>query len=149
MVRPYNLYARFDTLLLFIVRPTSAPIDLSKATKLKDVVFQPISQSVGWVAATLETIPKHRDLREISIYLPYYVTTTGGGADVMRVIGGENWEQWLDLDRLLVQFWESSLIRPKVVRLTQMEGTWDARDSVGYRCLLPEITKRGIIDLAG
>jgi hypothetical protein len=149
VVRPYNLCTRANPLLLFIVQPTSTPTDLSKATKLKDVVFQPISQSVGWVATTLETIPKHRDLREIAIYLPYYVTTTGGGADVMRVIGGENWEQWLDLDRLLVQFWESSLIRPKVVRLMQTEGIWDVRDSVGYRRLLPEITKRGIIDLTG
>ena len=46
----------------------------------------------------------------------------------------------MDLDRLLVQFWDSRSIRPKVV--TEKKGK---RDWAGY--LLPEITKRGIIDL--
>ena len=71
----------------------------------------------------------------------------GAGGDVVQVIGEEIWEEWLDLDRLLVQFWESSSIRPKVVVMVQIPGAWNARYSVGYERLLPEITERGIIDL--
>jgi hypothetical protein len=123
--------------------PRLASIDLSNATKLKDVVFQPISRNVKWIPAILRTALKLRDLREISIYLPNYITATSVGTDIGRVIGEENGREWLDLDRLLVQFWESSSIRPKVVCSTQM----DTGNSIGYQCLLPEITKRGIIDL--
>jgi hypothetical protein len=145
-VRPFSVCAHNDNLPLFLVKPRSASIDLSNTTKLKEVAFQPISRSVNWIPATLRTASKLQDLREISIHLPYYVTTTDAGADVREAIEEEDWEEWLDLDRLLAQFWESS-IRPKVVRPTRMESTWDTRDSVGYQCLFPEITKRGIIDL--
>jgi len=53
--------------------------------------------------------------------------------------------EWMDLDRLLVQFWESHLTDPKVIRMA-----WEGRkpDVRGYvECLLPELTKRGVIDL--
>jgi hypothetical protein len=136
-----------DSLLLFLVKPVSVPIDLSKTTKLKDVVFQPMSRSVKWVITTLKTTSKHRDLREISIYLPYSVATAGADADAGRIIVGENFGEWLDLDRLLVEFWESSSIRPKVVCRTRAGGERDTSHCVGYQLLLPEITRRGIIDL--
>jgi hypothetical protein len=123
--------------------PRSASVDLSNATKLKNVAFEPISRSVKLITATLRTASNLQDLEEISIYLPHHITATSVGTDVGRVIGEENGREWLNLDRLLVQFWESSSIRPKVVCLTK-RGT---EDSIGYRCLLPEITKRGIIDL--
>jgi hypothetical protein len=87
-------------------------------------------------------MPKFQDLQEISIYLPDSVTN-GVGADNGRIIVGEDFGEWLDLDRLLVQFWESSSIRPKVICM----GLMDTEDSIGYQFLLPEITKRGIIDL--
>ena len=67
------------------------------------MTFQPFSRSVEWITATLRTTSKPRDLREISIYLPYYVTTAAVDADVRKVIGEEDWEEWLDLDRLLVE----------------------------------------------
>ena len=90
-------------------------------------------QRIEWVVVALRTItPKHRDLRQITIHMPRGLTHTrldaGGG-------------QWSDIDRLLVQFWESRLIRPKVV----CPMVQDVRDLVGW--LLPEITKRGLIDL--
>ena len=45
-----------------------ALIDLSKATKLKDVIFNLDWLSVAWVASTLKTITsRHRDLREVLI----------------------------------------------------------------------------------
>jgi hypothetical protein len=139
--------ARTDNLLLFLVESKSTLIDLSKVTKLKDVAFHPASLSVKWIATTLKTISKHRDLREISIHLDSYVGIVGVGGNIMQVIGEEIWEEWLDIDRLLVQFWESSWIRPKVVVLMQIAGAWNTRCGVGYERLLPEITERGIIDL--
>jgi hypothetical protein len=125
---------RTDNLLLFLAKLKSASIDLSKTTKLKDVVFKPISRRVKWITKTLKTTPKLQDLREISIYLPYYVTATDVGANVGEAIEEEALEEWLDLDRLLVQFWESSSIRPKVTCPTQIEGALDTRERVGYQC---------------
>jgi hypothetical protein len=49
-------------------------------------------------------------------------------------------EQWLDLDRLLVQLSESRSIRPRFMS-TGRSARAEMRD------LLPEITERGMIDL--
>jgi hypothetical protein len=134
-------------LLLSPAESKSTSIGLSKAKEIKDVVFQLTSQSVGWIPATLKTMPKHRDLRGISICLSPYVTTTGVGGNASQVIGEANWGEWLDLDRLLIRFWESSSIRPKFVHLAGVREL-NTRDCVGYQCLLPEITNRGIFDPA-
>jgi hypothetical protein len=66
---------------------------------------------------------------------PHHFTRLNVGAIGDTVLG-----QWLDLDRLLVQFWESRSIRPRVVCSMEQNRS----DCVG--CLLPEITKRGLID---
>jgi hypothetical protein len=42
-----------DSLLPFPGNPGSAPVDLSKAMKLKDVVFRPGIWRVGWVTEAL------------------------------------------------------------------------------------------------
>ena len=53
---------------------------------------------------------------------------------------GTIYRQWSDLDHLLVQFWESHMIRPKVVIMNRFIG-----DHVkGY---LQETTRREIVDL--
>jgi hypothetical protein len=145
VVCPFSIRARTDNLLLFLAKPRSASIDLSKATKLKDVAFCPKSRSVKWITTTLKTTPKLQDLREIAVYLPLYVTTAG--ANIRQEFEEEDWEEWLDLDRLLVQFWESTSIRPKVVPSVQVNHIRDTADCIGYRFLLPELTKQGIVDL--
>jgi len=79
-------------------------IDLSKATKLAQMVFWPLTLSVGWITMALETVTlSHRDLREISIQLPPKFSFPG--ADVGQNIGELVRGQWLDLDRILVQLW--------------------------------------------
>jgi len=94
----------------------------------------------------LRTItPKHRDLRQISIYLHCPSHPAGAEVGVVRAIGRRIYEQWLDLDRLLVQFWESHSIRPRLVRTTPAQETPDAERCIGR--LLPEVTKRGIAEL--
>ena len=78
---------------------------------------------------------KHRDLQQISIYVPSRSTSTRDQETVSR--------QWMDLDRLLVQVWESHAIRTKVIC-----GAAEKKVMCGYiGSLLPEITKRGIIEL--
>ena len=134
-----------DNLLLFLDGSEQASIDLSKATKLKDVVLQSKSWSVEWITTALRTItPKHRDLRQISIHVSYDPTTAGAGANVWQTIGPIR-EQWLVLDRLLVQFWESRSIRPRATCATWTGGEQDTKDCV--RCLLPETTRRGMVEI--
>ena len=123
-----------------------ASIDLSKATKLADAVFRSGSLNIDWITATLETItPKHRELRQISIYAFCRSTSVAFGAGVERTIGDEIFGQWSDLDRLLVQLWESRSIRPKFVCEILGLVPQDAEEYIGR--LLPKTTKRGVINL--
>jgi hypothetical protein len=128
-------------------------VDLSGATKLKHVVFQLDSWNVQWVITALQTtIPKHRDLRQITIDVPYNLArktfeTSFRQANSFEenfkwAVGEANCEQWLDFDHLLVQLWESRSIHTKgeCVVMCFM------KDYV--LCLLPEATKKGIINLA-
>jgi len=119
--------------------------NLSKATKLRDMVFLPGSQDVKWVTIALQTIaPQYRNLRTISIYLPIYLVSFDVGSNIRESLGEVVFGQWSDLDHLLVQFWESHSIRPRV----GCKGLRE-RSNTGYciGCLLPETTKRGIVDL--
>jgi hypothetical protein len=96
---------------------------------------------VAWVIAALRTItPNHRDFRQITIHIPYYFPLPKVVGSIRRTIGEAKYGLWLDLDRFLVQFSESRSIRPKVV-YTTVRGM---RGSI--ECLLPEASRRGIID---
>jgi hypothetical protein len=143
VVRLLGNCASADSLLIFIDELAgSASIDLSKTTKLKDVVFRPEPRKVEWVITALQTItPEHRDLRHISIHLPYYLTLAVVLTNLRQTLGEAGFEKWLDLDRLLIQFWESRSIRPKVISMMNH----GIGDHIGR--LLPEITKRGVIDI--
>ena len=102
------------------------------------------SWSVEWIIKALQTItPKHRNFRQITIHLPYCLVLLGVGANVSQTVEEADIRQWSDLDRFLVQLWETRSIRPKAEWVMEL-GTY-MRDLVG--CLMPEITKRGIIDL--
>jgi len=136
-----HICAHADNLILFLVELESAPFDLSKATKLRDTVFRPESENVEWITATLLTIaPEHRELRHISIHAPYCLTL-----DIEQSVGGAASRQLSDLDCLLVQFWESHSIRPRIGCVGLREEGQNAEYYVG--CWFPEITKRGVVDL--
>jgi len=117
------------------------PIDLSRAAKLKDVVFQCAILRSGWVIRAPETIAfQHRNLQQTPTHTPRalsYTLRENGVAELIE--GGPN------LDRLLVRFWDSYSIRPKVIYPRKNNVKRTTRDWVGD--LLPEITKRGIIDI--
>ena len=84
---------------------------------------------------TLQTV-ESKNLRRITIYL-YTVTPEDTMEETVR-------KQWLDLDRLLVQFWTSRSIRPRLMHRSDKGGE-DIRDRVPS--LLPELTRRGLLDL--
>ena len=65
------------------------------------------------------------------------------GRSVEQLIREETLGEWLNLDRLLVQFLESGPVRPQVMRVAAWYGAWYPRDCV--RRLLPEMTKRGMV----
>jgi len=54
------------------------------------------------------------------------------------------YQVWQDLDRLLLQFWTSHSIRPKIVFKDGEEGC-NLRYLV--QKLFPELTRRGIVDV--
>ena len=91
---------------------------------------------------SLKTItPSHRDLQQIAISIPgLYHQFDSNLADRMD-LGG-----WLELDHLLIQLRESRSVRLRVLYNVPLwtDGTW-TRGCIEN--LLPEATKRGIVDL--
>ena len=87
---------------------------------------------------------EHRGLQQISLPVSYDFTR---GANVRQNIGEVTYGHWLDLDRLLVGFWESHSIRPKILYTHTPQDEEVAVECIS--CLLPKITRRGIIDLVG
>ena len=126
----------------------STPIDLSKATRLQKAEFRCGFLIIGWIITALQSITsEHQDLRGISIDIPFPATFRKNSAIIVLVEErGRPGMRWSDLDRLLVGFWESRSIRPKVMcpqPRTEDEGR--VGDLAEY--LLPELTKRGIMDV--
>jgi len=142
VVRPSGICIHTDNLLPFLAESGQGSVDLSKATKLKDVAFRIDSSDVEWATMALRTVtPKHRDLRQISIsayYLP--IIAMLGYHTIMREIEERTRGQWLELDRLLVQLWESYSTPPKILFVDKI-----ARDLIGR--LLPETTEGGTVNL--
>jgi len=101
------------------------------------------SSDIEWVTIVLQTItPKHRDFRQISIsmfYLSIFVLL--GAETAIREVEEQTIEQWLELDRLLVQLWEPYSIPPKILCCAGET----AHDLIGR--LLPETTGGGTVNL--
>ena len=91
---------------------------------------------VQWIATTLHTV-EPKNLQQISIALP-------GPALISHTTLETVQREWVDLDCLLVQFWTSHSLRPKVMYEPTKRGR-DLRNHVAR--LLPELTRRGVIDL--
>ncbi|KAF9644817.1 hypothetical protein BDM02DRAFT_843190 [Thelephora ganbajun] len=125
-----------------LLNPSAVSIDLSRATKLKEAVFQSKTLHVTWLVLALQSItPKHIYLHQIAIHVPEIPNLFGHGWITSEMI----YRQWTDLDRVLVQLWESYGIRPKVMHSVTEKKKEIQRERIGD--LLPEITERGIIEL--
>lgn len=123
--------------MLLLVGAVVASIDLSKATRLREVVIRLWNLDDGWAGLGLKTLtPEHKDLQLISIYIkiPEYGIET------------EALSLWVDLDHTLVQLWESKAITIRVTYDVDNEKT-EGRKFVEQ--LLPEVARRGIVELVG
>ena len=130
---PYYL---IGTSSLHLDPPTTTSFDLSRATKLKELVFRCARPDAQWMAVALQTI-KSKRLRQITIN-PY------GTAFVLNATEEMIYREWEDLDRLLIQLWTSRSIRPKVV----YEVRGEERSLGKYAPnLLPELTRGGLVDV--
>jgi len=119
-------------LLADITESGMLSLDLSSATNLKHLKLVQTGPSVGWIVRALQTV-KSKSIQFIGIYPPI---TLPEREDVHR--------EWQDLDNLLVQFWISHSIRPRV-QYTVGGGKKDLRGR--FPSLLPELTRRGLVDL--
>jgi len=90
--------------------------------------------SVQWINTILRTV-KSKSLQRISIY-PF--------DSLQETVGQVIYQEWRDLDCLLVQFWISHSIRPRVTYVAQ-EGQKGLGDHA--LSLLPEVTSKGLVDL--
>ena len=77
--------------------------------------------------------------------MPYDLPPARVGTDVGQTIGERIHGQWLDLDRLLVQLWESRSIYPNVIHTEMRMERQGVTDYAEY--LLPELTMSGINNL--
>jgi hypothetical protein len=110
--------------------------------KLKEVTFWLSSWRVEWIALPLQTItPTHRDFRHFTIRIPGHLLLPRFLVNIKQAIGEAVFGQWLDFDRFLVQLWKSCSVRPRVMYTAQR----GVADCIG--CLLPEVTKRGILNI--
>ena len=128
----------------FIGMPAD-PIDLSKATKLRNVAFSCVYDP-RFITATLRTMTRgHRDLQQLSVSSPDTCRRLHSFPPDPRITKRKIEEgfyvEWLDLDRLLSQLHEVYSIRLKV--------PCEVGEGTGCRCaqyLLPEVVARGIVD---
>jgi len=110
--------------------------NLSTAKNLKYLALRFGRPNVQWITATLQTI-ESKNLQGIALQFganAFEHTTT----EAIR-------QQWHDLDHLLVQFWTSHSIR-LVITCGGGGARQDLRDYASS--LLPELTRRGLIDQA-
>ena len=148
MVRFFSFRVYPDILPRVEDRSSFFPTDLSTAISLNDVEFWDTKLNIQWITATLETItPNHRDLQGVPIHVAYKYDTHNAGANIRQTTGEVIYGYWLDLDRYLIQFWESRSILSKIIYCRTSQGE-QGEAIVCVSRLLPEATRRGIIDLA-
>ena len=103
------------------------PFDFSKATKLKNLEFFPLTLDVPWITRSLVTA---KSLRKIVIQF-YSRSNFSPAVEATR-------PEVQDLDRALVQLWTSRSIRPEITFISFGVGLG--------RALLPELTNKGVFD---
>jgi hypothetical protein len=121
-----------------LVNLGKASIDLSEAIRLKEVKFIFEAFKDVWTTASLKTITsKHTQFKKVSMFICM--------EEYIGFIGRDILDQWMDFDRVLVQLWELHAIHTRVDYSIEQEEK-EAREYIGI--LLPEMTKRGRIEMA-
>ena len=106
------------------------------------------------VASILQAITResHKNLQRILLDAPYIIDSLDinptDPTNVRHAIGEAAYAGWLELDRLLVQLWESHSVRSEVQYYVPLSvGEENTTDCV--KNLFPEATARGSIHLIG
>ena len=120
-----------DTLTLHVDVSVTPSLVLSKATKLRDIMFRCKKSNVQWITASLHTV-QSKHIQQVSLELS------------LDVFWRTSHQEWTDLDSLLVRFWTSHALRLKVMYESR-RGWGDQREHVAR--LLPELMRRGVVDL--
>ena len=114
--------------------PATPSINLSRLTKLEEVVFESVTQNLQWIAATLQTA-ESKDLWQVTIR---------SHAAIEDPVSEPVLRKWRDLDHFLLRFWTLHSVRLKIAYRKGYEG----HDLGGLApMLLPELTGRGAVDL--
>lgn len=131
MSSPQSQYL-IDALLPHLASPRATPFNLSTTLKLKRLMFVWIHQpGVPLIVDTLQTV-ESKNLQDIALQ-----------PAMLYGLEGSVRQEWQNLDRLLVQFWTSHSIRPKL-----MYKVWMGRDVRDYASrALPGLARRGLTDL--
>ena len=121
-------------LTMLVWEPPMVSIDLSTTMKLKELGFWCAVSYVQWITMALQTLQSES--------LPR-ITLRPGCA-----IFGPAYEEWHDLDSLLVQLQTSCPVRPKVVYGVPVGDVEVGEETMDYvRRFLPELTRRGLVDV--
>lgn len=111
-------------------------LDLSTARKLKGVTFVCKTLDIHWIATALDTM-EIKNIQGIAFVLSHDT--------IVRSLAEQSiHREWLDIDHLLAQFWASYSLRPRLSSECE-QGDRSLEGDVAK--LLPESTKRGIVDL--
>jgi hypothetical protein len=111
------------------------PLDLSKATKLKELSFR---------CGAVQCPADHDDAPNCSVETPSTDCYPHPYGTLVDPVEERILREWQDLDRLLVQFWTTHSIRP-TVKCGRRKG--GSNLSALVPSLFPELTRRGLIDV--
>lgn len=73
-----------------------------------------------------------------------FVETFRTPGNFRHTIGKETYDQWMDLDRVLIRLWESNAIHTQVTYCAEVEGGM-ACQYIGS--LFPEMRERGLVEM--
>jgi hypothetical protein len=113
---------------------TMPPLDFSKASKLKDVQFRCGRPNIQWITMALRSI-ESKNLQHLVIDCHFFFENP---------VGETVYQEWQDLDHLLVKFWASHSIHPKIKYEVRGEGSNFRALAPG---LIPELMRRRAVDL--
>ena len=123
-------FLRLTNTLFRFVGPASLllppPLDLSKATKLRDVGFRWDEPEIQWITTSLQTAQLKSLQRVIFTFAAFPLNTTE-----------EKIREWQDLDRLLDRLWTSHSVPSNIV--------YNDDPGMLAPCLFPELMKRGAL----
>lgn len=125
-----------DSLPACVESAGTAPLDLTNAKQLRDVEFICEKSDVRWITEVLRTA-EIRNLKSVSVVMSHFVALHALRLDAVDL-------GWPNLDRLLAEFWTLNSLRLRVTCWPR-DGWRDPEGDMAR--LLPESTKRGIVDL--